>query len=1384
MDSDQSSEIEEPFLKEITKEGDAHHKSCGTSDNLYSEECGVHGLLVFITDTPVQFGTTSRAFYSTPHGLAVGPSENREEGLGVWCTVKTIPKGVLFGPIEGLLPVEKGSVEKLYTQMVQERNLAKLGAFDESKSNWMRFVNFAKTPAERNLVVSQYNGKFYYKVCKSIEPAHELLIWYGEDEAVNKPRQKRSLLKEKQENINMCGEYYDQQIKQEYEAEVQENQDFAHPECYSGQGAQDLSTNQIGIKSDLIFKCEYCGLIFFSELTVNLHMFKHTDSEKEVFQVNGICDSAMSSSLNGSLGDGREETFEGILVDGLKLPNHTLFQDKPSIFGQAMECNENSKPENERGGKDETMLNFTSSVYDKEKLLNCEYCTLSFLHKEQLVTHHRTHMGEKPFACEQCGRAFAEKSNLNEHRRTHTGIRPHSCSWCGKAFYRRSHLKVHLRRHTGEKPYTCDVCQHKFVDTSSLQRHKCRSDSVHDAFLEPEICNTQKATTVNGYRAVESETMSGDILVNSRKQLNNILSQDKPSIFDETLNQGNSKLENKLDDKDERVLKFSSSICDKEKLFNCEYCTRSFLCKEQLMTHHRTHMGEKPFACEQCGKAFAEKSNLNEHRRTHTGIRPHSCSWCGKAFYRRSHLKVHLRRHTGEKPYTCDVCQHTFVDTSSLQRHKCRSDSANVAFLDPKICNTQKATTVNGYQGVESETMSGDILVNSQKQLNNILSQDKPSIFDEMLNQGNSKLENKLDDKDERVLKFSSSICDKEKLFNCEYCTRSFLHKEQLMTHHRTHMGEKPFACEQCGKAFAEKSNLNEHRRTHTGIRPHSCSWCGKAFYRRSHLKVHLRRHTGEKPYTCDVCQHTFVDTSSLQRHKCRSDSANVALLDPEICNTQKATTVNGFRAVESETKSRDILVNSRKQMNNILSQDKPSIFDETLTQGNSKLENKLDDKDERVLKFSSSICDKEKLFNCEYCTRSFLCQEQLMTHHRTHMGEKPFACEQCGRAFAEKSNLNEHRRTHTGIRPHSCSWCGKAFYRRSHLKVHLRRHTGEKPYTCDVCQHTFVDTSSLQRHKCRSACYKTNQMDSAAAMRNKPMKEQICHSNADTIHDGHIIQGEDMDNKQDADETKRAVEGLAYLCPEEFTSQNCEKNSAVEILLGTTQISDHSLDKSSEKHLSAGEKYFKCEYCGRRFLRKAQLTMHRRVHTGEKPYVCDDCGRGFAEKSNLNDHRRTHTGERPYECTFCVKAFHRSTHLKVHLRRHTGEKPYKCEDCKKTFVDSSSLQRHRRFPSDSCSLLSKQHSEKECDMEVLLDNNSGCNSHSSSSEQKTIPNICFDICKRVKSEHFNYPLISESGRYVKNNPNVLFDGLLLDPVQSALKHMEEREHQQISNLQ
>ncbi|XP_072447885.1 uncharacterized protein [Chiloscyllium punctatum] len=1034
MYSDQCEEMQATALKELTEIG-APQRSNSENVNLFCEDCQeycvggcvAHGPPVFVTDTPVGIDTPSRAFYSIPHGLAVGPSGNQDGGLGVWCTAKTIPKGVVFGPYEGQIAVEQGSIEKLYSQMMQERNFSKPGAFDESKCNWMRFVNLAKTPGETNLILSQFSGKLYYKVCRSIEPAHELFIWHG-DEEVNRPWHK-------------------------------------------------------------------------------------------------------------------------------------------------------STP---AGGK-------TSNISAYNNVESPQACSVQ--QKQRIKTEEEPDPAEE----EPCYRNAAE-------------IQSH---------YNSDQMKTPLR------------------------------DSVTDVQPKTELSDPQNVWLENDCRVDEGDTLPGDGLVTGLQQLDSNLSQDEPCTFEHLLNLESTKAQIRLGDKNRRTLNPSSPICNKEKRFSCDYCERRFIRKEHLTMHLRTHTGEKPFACEECGRAFAEKWNLKEHRRTHTGVRPYPCRFCGKAFYRSSHLKVHLRRHTGEKPYKCDKCHQTFVDSSSLQKHR----------RFPSVC---------------------------------------------------CKLENAI-----------------------------FVRIEGVEAMER-HMQDR------CDEASIENRQFNS---------------------------------SGNKGLV------------------------NGVLTDNGCCNLPNSQLEHERWSIPG-----DGLVNGLQQLDSNLSQDEPCTFEHLLNLESTKAQIRLGDKNRRTLNPSSPICNKEKRFSCDYCERRFIRKEHLMMHLRTHTGEKPFACEECGRAFAEKWNLKEHRRTHTGVRPYPCRFCGKAFYRSSHLKVHLRRHTGEKPYKCDKCHQTFVDSSSLQKHRrFPSACWKADQVESATTHLITPMNELGQNYNANASGDLQFIQGNNMENQKlcrgsictvpEVDPVEAVYfGGRDYHHSENFTPHpDYNDGCAADCLLGhaLSLMHDWPLNerKTSASHapvnctnyktdnkattcgrplsvgktlkevaslsndiISAGRNCFKCEYCGRRFLRKAQLTMHRRTHTGEKPYVCDQCGRGFAEKSNLNDHRRTHTGERPYACTFCVKTFHRSTHLKVHLRRHTGEKPYRCEDCKKTFVDSSSLQKHRRFPSDLCSSLCKQNPKKSmCDTDILRNCNSAYTSDFSRSAGKPVTGV-------NNGEKLDYTLISESGRYVKNSPDALLE--------------------------
>ncbi|KAK6637553.1 hypothetical protein RUM44_007975 [Polyplax serrata] len=106
------------------------------------------------------------------------------------------------------------------------------------------------------------------------------------------------------------------------------------------------------------------------------------------------------------------------------------------------------------------------------------------------------------------------------------------------------------------------------------------------------------------------------------------------------------------------------------------------------------------------------------------------------------------------------------------------------------------------------------------------------------------------------------------KPFKCEFCGRNFRQWGDLKYHCISiHSDQKNFQCEYCGKDFARKYSLTVHSRIHTGERNYKCEFCDKSFRASSYLQNHRRIHTGEKPHPCDVCGKPFRVRSDMKRH-------------------------------------------------------------------------------------------------------------------------------------------------------------------------------------------------------------------------------------------------------------------------------------------------------------------------------------------------------------------------------------------------------------------------------------------------------------------------------------------------------------------------------------
>lgn len=240
------------------------------------------------------------------------------------------------------------------------------------------------------------------------------------------------------------------------------------------------------------------------------------------------------------------------------------------------------------------------------------------------------------------------------------------------------------------------------------------------------------------------------------------------------------------------------------------------------------------------------------------------------------------------------------------------------------------------------------------------------------------------------------------------------------------------------------------------------------------------------------------------------------------------------------------------------------------------------------LLRHCQNIHKITRPFTCMHCSKTSSSLRLLIAHEWKHKGHLPFQCAECGLRCKTDADLISHERVHTREKPYLCAECGKTFSRNSNLLRHLNflhsESRNQKKYSCSECEKSFKEKGALRKHQ-----------------RSKHLMELFRHP---------------------------------------------------------------------------------CPYCGK-MVSSSTMARHKLIHTGERPFKCTmpECDKVFRSNSEVKRHVLLHhSTERPYKCDVCGKGFIKISFLNAHAKIHSREKPFNCHICGKAFPKLYSMQRHKKL--------------------------------------------------------------------------------------------------------
>uniref|UniRef100_A0A096LR83 Histone-lysine N-methyltransferase PRDM9-like n=1 Tax=Poecilia formosa TaxID=48698 RepID=A0A096LR83_POEFO len=734
----------------------------------------------FILDFPTTMGVPQRALLTLPFGLMIGRSSIPNAGVGVINQGPALSPGMHFGPYEGEVTVKENAMSSDFSWEIYkgEDQYEYIDATSDSYSNWMRYVNFARSKDEANLLAVQYKGSILFHCCRAVQTGDELTVW---------PSSKL--------RAHLSKDWSDMLSLKMSRTEIAE----------SGESA-----------SSPIFLCSSCLLSFTTESFLLRHI-EHFHSQPKA-------DEAAGEENPGS----RDEPPASLVIKAAAT-DKLVSTAESSALGSELSCRAEAaaSEETERSNPTEVAQ---VDVYVETQQLDCSVCGKSFTNEAHLKKHEAAvHEKLRPYVCSVCLKCFGQYNDLARHLQSHhknehkekmdedsedAAIMPFSCGECLVAFSSVDDLQLHINERHSEDSAAENQGSSSAppVETKDLtpnsaplrpQRLKARSKvSAVTQLVAPKrkAANQQEASAVRNAKIKKHKWFSCNLCkqtygnpddLKAHKCTSKLLNcgQCSAAFWKSSLLRRHTQMAHG------RAKSFRCNSCDKafstsaklrqhqknkscqkyhcaSELFPCSFCHFSFTMKSYLIKHIKRHHprdyseglmdleeAEGEFTCSDCGtncadaqalashtcirqlkvlylctdcgKSFTNHYGLKQHQRIHTGEKPYSCTYCSKSFSYVGQLNVHLRTHTGEKPYLCTHCGESFRQSGDLKRHE------------------RKHTGVRPHE--------------------------------------------------------------------CTECSKSFSRLQSLKAHLLLHQGQRLFKCSQCGKSFSRNYHLRRHhQKVHT----------------------------------------------------------------------------------------------------------------------------------------------------------------------------------------------------------------------------------------------------------------------------------------------------------------------------------------------------------------------------------------------------------------------------------------------------------------------------------------------------------------------------------------------------------------------------------------